>query len=293
MIEKPLLAATLDDIETLKYPVLASPKLDGIRAITKGGQLLSRKFKPIPNQKIQQLFKDLPDGLDGELYMPNTNFHTIQSKVMTINNEDLDGLSFFIFDYVKDDPKKPYIDRIKDLDNLLAPPTIFNGPIVQLTSQFIVNKDQLLKFEAECLEAGYEGIMVRSLEGKYKFGRSTLKEGILSKLKQFVDTEATIIGFVERLKNTNEATIDELGYTKRSHAKDGMVPADTLGAIRVQYGELQFEIGSGFNDELRKEIWTNQDRYLNQTITFKYQPAGVHPETGCPRFPVFLGVRLD
>ena len=40
-------------------------------------------------------------------------------------------------------------------------------------------------YEIEQLDAGYEGIMVRSVDGHYKYGRSTENEGLLWKVKRF------------------------------------------------------------------------------------------------------------
>ena len=53
LITKPLLASAAV-LEKIRYPVQATPKLDGIRALIIGGQLVSRKFKPIPNQWIAE-----------------------------------------------------------------------------------------------------------------------------------------------------------------------------------------------------------------------------------------------
>lgn len=39
---KPLLAATVKDLDTITYPVYASVKLDGVRAIAKDGEIRSR-----------------------------------------------------------------------------------------------------------------------------------------------------------------------------------------------------------------------------------------------------------
>ena len=131
--------------------------------------------------------------------------------------------------------------------------------------------------------------MVRSMNGPYKQGRSTLKEGYLLKIKRFVDEEAIIIGFDEKMHNTNEAKVDALGYTERSTSKEGMIGASTLGALVVQsekWGE--FRIGTGFDDVLRKEIWENKDKYLSQLAKFKYFATGVVEK---PRFPVYLGIR--
>jgi DNA ligase-1 len=289
MIEKPLLAETIEDIESLKFPLLASPKLDGIRAMVVDGKLLSRKFKPIPNTVLREKLESiLPNGIDGEIMVDGATFNEIQSAVMTIKNEDIAGIKFHAFDYVISDPTKPYVDRLKDLEAWYAEQ---NTDMVQIVRhRLVLNVQQLLDFETECIAQNYEGVMVRSLEGRYKFGRSTLKEGILLKLKKFQDAEAKVIGFVEKMTNTNEKKKDELGYSKRSSAKAGKVPSNTLGALVVSFEGATFEIGSGFDDELRKEIWTNQEKYVNQQVTFKYQPSGMKD---LPRFPVFLGFRYD
>ena len=42
---KPLLAETVEDISKLRYPLLASPKLDGIRCVKLNGKALTRKQK--------------------------------------------------------------------------------------------------------------------------------------------------------------------------------------------------------------------------------------------------------
>ena len=62
---KPMLA-TDAVLEKLRFPLLASPKLDGVRAIVRDGVVYSRSNKPIPNVFVQETFKGL-DHADGEL----------------------------------------------------------------------------------------------------------------------------------------------------------------------------------------------------------------------------------
>ena len=74
---KPMLASQIDDLSTVKYPVYASYKLDGIRAIIYQGVAYSRSLKPIPNKSIQEWAmqnKESLEGLDGEFIVgePNT-----------------------------------------------------------------------------------------------------------------------------------------------------------------------------------------------------------------------------
>lgn len=291
MITRPLLAATLEDISTLKFPVLATPKLDGIRVLKVGGKAVTRKFKPIPNKYIRELLeKHLPDGVDGEI-MTSGTFNDIQSKVMSHDGEP--EFTFYAFDYVKDALTKPYKDRILDMLGALEASvrdSALSFTVYLLTPVLINTAQELLDFESKCLAQGFEGVMVRQPDGKYKCGRSTPKEQILMKLKRFLDAEAIVIGFEEKMHNENKQETDEFGLSKRSSKKDGLQPANTLGAIIVEDVKtgVKFGIGSGFDDELKLEIWKNRSKYLNKLVKYKYQSVGIKD---APRFPVFLGFR--
>ena len=76
MIERPMLAATVKvgDFNNVEWPVLASPKIDGIRCLihpTLGP--VTRTFKPIPNVYIRTMLERIAKGsyLDGELVAVN------------------------------------------------------------------------------------------------------------------------------------------------------------------------------------------------------------------------------
>jgi DNA ligase-1 len=68
---KPMLAVDCGDVNALRFPLLASPKLDGVRAIGDRWVTKSRSLKPIPNVNVQAQFAGLPEGLDGELIVGN------------------------------------------------------------------------------------------------------------------------------------------------------------------------------------------------------------------------------
>ncbi|ORZ29942.1 hypothetical protein BCR44DRAFT_1465456 [Catenaria anguillulae PL171] len=91
--------------------------------------------------------------------------------------------------------------------------------IVKLCPKLVNSAGELAKFEKECLEKGFEGVIVRSPDSPYKCGRSTLKQQWMLKVKQFVDDEAEVVGFEELLHNNNESSVDERGYLKRSSTK--------------------------------------------------------------------------
>ena len=129
--------------------------------------------------------------------------------------------------------------------------------------------------------------MLRHLEGKYKQGRSTLRQGWLVKIKFFADAEGTVVGFDERMHNDNEAKKNAIGKTERSTNKENMVPMGTLGALvlATPWGELR--VGTGFDDITRQGIWDNSTKYMGATVTFTYQPS---PGDNKPRFPGLQGI---
>lgn len=275
---KPMLADDAD-LTRLRFPLLASAKLDGIRAIVINGVVMSRSLKPIPNKHVQNLFKGY-EYLDGELIVGEPHSKTVyrdtMSGVMSVEGEP--SVTFFAFDHIEN-PHWPY--------KLRAPQKPRKNVII-LNQCPIHSLEELLTLEASLIERGYEGLILRDPEAQYKYGRSTVKEGILLKLKRFTDAEFEVIGFEERMHNGNEATTNELGRTKRSSHKAGKVGLGDLGALVLQGDGFTFNCGTGFDDVTRNTIWRNRDKYLGQLAKVKYFAVGMKD---APRHPVFLGWR--
>lgn len=280
MIYKPMLAATVKDIEALKFPLLATPKLDGIRCVIKDEIPVSRTLKQIPNKYVSKIMQGLPNGLDGELMIEGADFNTIQSKIMSEDGEP--NFQYHVFDYCKDE-FAPYIKRTQQLDAIKLPDFCR-----KLFPQAIKSVDDLNSYEAICIDAGFEGVMLRTPDSPYKYGRSTVKEQYLMKLKRFDDSEARIIGFEELMHNDNTAEKDLLGHTKRASNKANLRPAGTLGTLIVEdiHNNITFGIGTGFTVEMRRNIWSNQPKYIGKIVNYKYQ--GIVDK---PRFPSFRGFR--
>lgn len=284
---KPLLAATAD-VALLKFPYLATPKIDGIRClIIPETGAVTRTIKPIPNDYIRtSLSNPSFHGLDGEVITytdgERDDFNTVQSKVMRRDGEPEFKLITFD-DFTK--PFAPYSERIADM-------VMVSSPLIQpLYPVEIDNVQALAEYEAQCVdEMGWEGVMLRRPHGIYKFGRSTSREGILLKVKRFIDDEAIVVGTVEQMENTNVATVNALGHTERTAHKAGMVPKGTLGAIQCEWNGIRFEIGTGLTLAQRDLLWSERASLIGKKVTFKYQGVGTH---GAPRFPVFLGIRRD
>ena len=279
---KPMLASTVD-LEKIKYPVLVSPKYDGVRAIVLNGVVYSRNLKPIPNKHVQELFgKAEYNGFDGELIagspiMPNV-FNVTSSAVMSV--EGTPNVYFYVFDYFLS--SAPYKTRFKSIKQTRV--------LIEVPQCFIDSEANLLRFEKDATDLGYEGVMLRNPNGFYKYGRSTIKEGYLLKFKRFEDSEAKIFGFEELMINENEAVVNELGQKQRSSKKEGMRPSGKLGAFIVKdvKTNVSFSIGSGFTDMQRIEYWLMKEHYGGKLVKYRFQPTGVKDK---PRFPVFLGFR--
>lgn len=280
---KPMLA-TDADLNNLKFPLLASAKLDGVRATVRDGVVYSRSNKPIPNAFVQEQLRHL-EHFDGELIVGDptskTCYRDTVSHVMSHDKRDF-ALKYFVFDHVRDCgvPYTQRLDRIKD--------SAKSQCVVYHRQHVVNNLEQLLAFEEQLLEEGYEGLILRANDAPYKFGRSTVREGFLLKLKRFSDSEFTVIGFEERLHNGNTATTNELGRTKRSSHAAGKTPLGDLGALVLQGDGFTFNCGTGFTDDERSAIWNNQDAYLGQVAKVKHFEVGVKT---APRHPVFLGWR--
>lgn len=298
----PMLAAKADpikDLEKLAYPRLVSPKLDGIRALSDRGALLSRSLKMIPNVATQEFFGTTRlHGLDGELIVGDSVdplvFNKTSSGVMSIDGDPQARL--FVFDAWAFG-SEPYSARCKLAVHVCKDlPKKLRERIIVVEQTLVHSPAALLGAEEHYLDLGYEGIMSRTIDGKYKHGRATLKQGWLVKHKRFEDGEARVLEMYPLMHNTNEATTNELGRTKRSSAKAGKVAYDTLGRMLVEdvKSGVRFELGRGTMTAAEaKAIWDAWEADpigMRATLIAKYAhfPYGAKDK---PRLPVFKGWR--
>jgi len=280
---KPMLASDAD-LDSLKFPLIASPKLDGVRATFQNGTLLTRSLKPIPNRAVNELFRS-EHALDGELIVGHAYSPTVfrdTMKVVMSHDAPIDGLTFRVFDLVTIGPFKERFTRACDLCDYER--------ITPVPHTTVDCMEELMKMERDYLAVGYEGLMLRDIHGPYKHGRATTREGTLLKLKRHNTAEAIVIGFEEQLHNANELKTDALGYAERSSHKANMVPLGTLGALIVKDVNtlIQFNVGTGFTAEERQTIWDNRPAYEGKVLTYESLLIGVKEK---PRHPVFKGWR--
>lgn len=263
--------------------LLASVKLDGIRAITTEDGLKSRSLKPIRNKYIQETLRSLPPGLDGELIvgLPNAPdvFNRTTSGVMSGGGSP--EFIYYVFDLWNSD--QVYANRVQDL-RAINHPNIF-----MLEQRMVQSLEELEAFERSVLDCGYEGVIVRRPDAPYKFNRATNREGYLMKVKRFEDSEAVIIGVKQKMHNANEAVTNELGLTKRSTSKEHKEPLEQVGAfiVRDLITGVEFQV-HGFSHTDAAKWWAERENLLGKVITYKHLPIGA---IDAPRFPIFKGFR--
>ena len=291
---RPLLSCEVS-VDNINFPIYVSTKLDGVRALVIDGIVYSRSLKPIRNEHVQKLFgKPEYNGFDGELVVGDIYAKDVFQKTTSgvMSNDGEPDVTFHVFD-LWNTPELVYEERLRNLyDYLLDYETVcdinnFKGVSAVMNNK-CYNQEDLLFYLGREEKVGGEGLIGRNPNGRYKYGRSTPKEQFSMKFKFFQQEDFEVVGFTERMHNSNEQKRDELGYAERSSAKDGMIPMNTLGSLVLKYGDTTFNVGTGFSDALRDEIWFNQEKYLGKLASIRYMSVGMDK---LPRVPSFQGFR--
>ena len=253
------------------------PKLDGVRCyITKDGAF-SRNHKQLHNCKhilteLKPLFADNPSViLDGELYNHKfkNNFNKIISLVRKQKPTQQDKfeaasyLQFHCYDLFSDYDSYSYL---KFIDRTLAITNLKSKYKLRFThevdTKVLYSETELNKIHNENKQNGYEGSIIRANK-LYEQKRSHN----LWKVKDFNDTEATIIGWVE-------------GQGKRTGTIGKFLARDANG----------IEFGMPVMDKMPvlKKMYDIAEWYIGKTATFTYfqrTPSGSY------RHPLFKTVR--
>ena len=285
---KPLLSCEMN-VDNINFPIYVSTKFDGVRALVIDGVVYSRSLKPIRNNHVQKLFgKPEYNGFDGELVVGDIYAKDVFQKTTSgvMSKDGCPDVTFYVFD-LWNIPDEDYESRQRVLQELLLQDSTMSSVVYTMIHKCHTVEDLefFLKYEEK---VGGEGLIGRSPNGVYKYGRSTPKEQFSMKFKFFEVDEFEVVGFTERMHNSNEQKRDELGYAERSSAKEGMIPMNTLGSLVLKYGDTTFNVGAGFSDALRDEIWFNQEKYLGKLASIRYMSVGMDK---LPRVPSFIWFR--
>jgi len=228
--------ATERRIASFNSPFFWQPKLNGSRCRVewfKGEPVLLSsygiQFQGLSH--IEEALKKLPKmQFDGELYKhgwERERIHSATSRKVK-ESEDSRGIEFHIFDFQKEDMTEQW-ERIELLASLQLTPPLFFVPTGLATT---ATWQQCCK---DCVDSGYEGIILRDPKGFYEMKRST-------KVAKFKPTFKDIY----KITGVKEA-VDKYGELK------GMV-----GAFEVQasHTKQRFFVGAGkMLHSVRIAIW--------------------------------------
>jgi DNA ligase-1 len=255
-------------------PCLMQPKLDGVRciAIIEDGSvtLWTRTRKPIRSVPhiAEALARRIPAPydrviLDGELYnhylAQNNDFERIVSMVRQDVPDPLaaDLVQYHVYDMVSDRTT----DHRMGLLSALIPDDA--DPLVLVRTDF-VTEDQITDHFQLYRSMGYEGAMLRNLNGLYVNKRSY----DLQKMKEFDDAEFDVIGIEE--------------------GRGKLVGHVGAFVCRMPNGNEFLAKMSGDTAKLR-EYYDNHALWQGKKLTVRYQ--GLTGKAGVPRFPVGVTMR--
>lgn len=285
---KPMLAATLKSLADVKEPVLLSPKLDGVRCLVIDGVAYSRNLKPIRNGHVQRQLRHF-NNLDGELVVGPPNGPLVLNTTVrgVMSAEGKPDFRLYVFDKLQS--IGPFMRRLHEVTAL----TFGHPGVLAPVPHNLVEPARLELHEQRWLKQGYEGVMGRDPFGPYKHGRATEREGWLWKFKRFTDGEALVTGIEEGSVNTNAATKDELGRTKRSTAKAGKVASGLVGTVLAtdcKTGKaLRIAPGTMTHDE-RARYFKSPSLIVGHKCHYRVFTYGA---VDADRFPQWHGLRDD
>jgi DNA ligase-1 len=294
---KPMLAPNEKvDLSTLNYPLLASTKLDGIRCIFYKGQILSRSLKQIQCQQLRERLEPLRQFselnqviFDGEIYSPKLTFQQITHFTMTrdLGDEELpEHLRFYCFDML-DGFDRPFEIRNDVMEGTIG---MYNHIAYPVKQKEVNSEKEITTYFEEVLSQDYEGLILRDPKSFYKFGRGTIKEGIIFKVKPFLDFDGQIIDVIQATEVNEDAEkkINELGRSVTSKKKGERHTIDKASAFMVKYEGKDLKVVLSMTDEEKEEVWKNRDSYLGKWISYKGMLVG---SKDVPRHPVMLRFR--
>jgi DNA ligase 1 len=268
----PMLAKNYGDEKSkVEFPFKAQPKLDGMRClghikkgvvnlISRGGKNLNDNFPHIV-MELEALPDDLEIIIDGELYAHGDDFQRNMELSKKYRPGETEAVKFNIYDMVN---LSSYELRLNMINQFLKE---FNFEHLAPVDTVDINSEEELKaYHLQNVEQGYEGTMVRWGSAGYK---TNGKSSNLLKYKDFIDIALPIKDVIANDKDPNQGT----PVFHWPGAKD-----DELKA------------GTRLTHELRVDLLENKENYIGLTAELRFPE---YYNTGVPRCPVMVGIRLD
>lgn len=248
----------------LKYPVMVQPKLDGLRCVAERSVmgnifLLSRSTKEYNCSHISEELKEIikhGTTLDGELYIHGTPLQTITSLVKRPRDETR-SINYCVYDVpIFNGVSGTWESRHKNLMDLAKEHPARNY-VKFVRGIKCDDEEQVIAAERMFVAKGYEGAIVRSMDGEYIWG---YRSADLLKVKTFQTEEFPVIGFTDGV---------------------GKCVGAVIWKCRTE-DEKEFDVVPMGTMEQRKIWYKNGSDYVGKPLTvkfFNYTPDGIpfHP----------------
>lgn len=264
------------------FPCFTQPKLDGLRCVVYLGgpdgsiQFQSRtgsQFVGLSHlaRSLAPIFRQHPTLiLDGELYTDQMPFEQLaglikKKKFVESDRERVDKIEYHVYDHIVQDTL--FIDRLRYLRDTVLGAQVHPG-IFLVETLPATTVDEVKHQFSRYVDRGYEGIMLRNINGVYQQG---YRSHDLQKYKEFFEDEYEISGFKEA---------------------DGKDKGTIIWTCLCPDGR-EFSVRPRGTIEHRRELYESAqmkpDAYIGRHLTVIYQELS---EQGVPRFPVGKDVRV-
>jgi DNA ligase-1 len=274
----------IEILETVKYPVRVEPKLDGLRCVaikqdglvtfyTRNGTIL----ETLPTIKAALEAANYDNVvLDGESM--GAHWNESASVMMSSKSKKDDSNMFYnIFDampledWIARSTRLTYAKRCGMVSGIVQ--KVNDACVRQISHIMARNEAELKAFFAKCMDEGYEGVMLKTLDSYYEWdrGRNILK------LKPVVTYEGVIVGHYE--------------------GRSGTKHEGKFGGFRVLLPNgIVTKVGGGFNDAMRALVQLETpDAWIGRIAECEAQPDPLTADgltaEGKMRFPVYVRIR--
>jgi len=284
-----MLASPNKMIDRINFPCIAQTKMDGMRALivikdnvavvySRNGKVmkgLGEHFKPMVahNEMVYdgELTVTVESGF-GLLDRKAGNGILHKAVVGTISPEEIERVRITLWDIISTHAWEdgydatPYHARLTELNSLPI-----NGLFSIVETHTLDNMDQAQTLFQEMLKKGEEGIILKNDDHPWENKRSTQ----IVKMKEIIETDLKITGFAE-------------GTGKASKMLGALQCSNKDGSIKV-------DVGTGFTDDQRVNIWGRQDELLNTVVTVKNNGVITRKDKDVKSLflPVFVELRPD
>jgi DNA ligase-1 len=282
----PMLAHTYEPLSSknkkndIVFPCYVQPKLDGLRCVcymmpcgnSNDCKVVAQSRTGAYFETVEHICAELRPillqnpglMLDGELYTTELPFEElaglIKRKKASDANANVQCIKYHIYDVVVDGV--PYSERHARIVGAISKADKCHHLEVVHT-QLIHNANEFKQAFGDYVAAGYEGIMLRNVNGLY---RQNYRSHDLQKYKEFVESEYPIVGFKEA-DGRDKGTVVWVCATDECR---------------------QFSVRPRGTQEQRRQWFQDGHKYQGKLLTVIYQELS---ELNVPRFPVGKAIR--